>query len=43
MKEELYSCKLYKPGNITLTVYQGKVDKHVLILSTMRKNIISSW
>lgn len=39
MKEELHSCKLYKSGDITLTVYQGKVKKHVLILSTMHKDI----
>ena len=39
MKEKLYSCKLYKCGNTTLTVYQGKVNKHMLILSTMHNNI----
>ena len=36
MKEELYSCKLYKSEDvITLTAYRKKVIKHVLILSTM--------
>ena len=35
MKEDLHSCKLYKSGNITLTAYQGKVNKHLLILSTV--------
>ena len=40
MKEKLYSCKLYKCGDTTLTAYQEKVNKHVLILSTMQKNII---
>jgi len=39
MKEELHSCKLYKSGDITLTAYQGKVNKHVLILSTMHSDI----
>ena len=37
--EDLYSCQLYKAGDITLTAYQGKVNKHVLILSTMHKDI----
>ena len=39
IKEDLHSCKLYESGDITLTVYQGKVNKHVLILSTMHKDI----
>jgi len=34
MKEELHSCKLYKSEDITLTAYQGKVNKHVVILSS---------
>ena len=37
--KDLHSCKLYKSGDITLTAYQGKVNKHVLILSTMHKDI----
>ena len=37
MKEDLHLCKLYKSGDITLTAYQGKVNKHVL--TTMHKNI----
>ena len=39
MKEDLHSCKLYESGDITLTVYQGKVNKHVLIPSSMHKDI----
>ena len=39
MKEDLYSSKLFKFGDITLTAYQRKVNKHVLILSTMHKDI----
>ena len=39
MKEDLHSCKLYKSGDVTLTAYQGKENKHVLILSTMHKDI----
>ena len=39
MKEDLHSYKLYKSGDITLTAYQGKVNKHVLILSTKHKDI----
>ena len=34
--KDLYSCKLYKSGDITLTAYQEKVNKHV---STMHENI----
>ena len=37
--KDLRSCKLYKSGNITLAAYQEKVNKHVLILSTMHKDI----
>ena len=37
MKEEIHFCKLYKSGDSTLTAYQGKVNKHVLILSTTHK------
>ena len=39
MKEELHSCKLYRCGYTTLTAYEGKVNKHVLILSTMHNDI----
>ena len=39
MKEKLHSCKLYKCGDTTLTAYQIKVNKHVLILSTMQNDI----
>ena len=39
MKEDLHSWKLYKSGDITLTAYQGKVNKHMLMLSTMHKDI----
>ena len=38
-KEDVHSCKQYKSGDITLTAYQGKVNKHVLVLSTMHKDI----
>jgi len=38
MKEQRHSCKLYKSGDITLNAYQGKVNKHVLILRTMHKD-----
>ena len=40
MKKELHSCKLYKCGDTILTVYQGKVNKHVLILNTMRNELL---
>ena len=39
IKEELHSCKLYKCGDVTLTAYEEKVNKHVLILSTMHIDI----
>ena len=39
MKEELHFCKLYKCGDSTLTAHQGKVNKHVLILSTEHNDI----
>ena len=39
MKEKLHSCKLYKCGDTTLTAYQGKMNRHVLILSTMDMDI----
>ena len=39
MKEELHSCKLYKCGDTTLIAYQEKVNKQVLILSTMHNDI----
>ena len=35
----LMSCKLYKSGSITLTVQQGTVNKPVLTLCTMNKDI----
>ena len=37
--EDLHACKLCKSEDITLSAYQGKVTKHVLILSTMHKDI----
>ena len=40
--EDLHSCKLCESGDITLTAYQGKVNKHMLILSTMHKDITIS-
>lgn len=42
MKDELYSTKVYKHDEMTLTVYQGKPNKNVLILSTMHKNVAIS-
>ena len=39
MKEPLYSTTLYKSGDVTMTVYQGKAKKNVAILSTFRQNI----
>ena len=39
MKEDLHSCKPYKSGDITLNAYQEKVNKNVLILSTMHKDL----
>ena len=39
IKEELHSCKFYKCGDSTQTACQGKVNKYVLILNTMHKDI----
>ena len=39
MKELLYSTTLYKFGDVTMTIYQGKAKKNVAILSTLRQNI----
>ena len=39
MKEPLYSTTLYKSGDATMTVYQGKTKKNVAILSTLHQNI----
>ena len=39
MKEPLYSTALYKSGDVTKTVYQGKTKKNVAILSTLHQNI----
>ena len=39
MKEPLYSTTLYKSGDVTMTVYQGKTKKNVAILSTLHQNI----
>lgn len=38
-RENLYSSKIYKHENLTLTVYQGKPNKNVLLLSTMHPNV----
>lgn len=38
-KEELYSTVVLKKDDITLTVYQGKHKKNVLLLSTMHTDI----
>ena len=39
IKEPLYSTTLYKSGDITMIVYQGKTKKIVAILSTLHQNI----
>ena len=39
MKESLYSTALYKCGDVTMTVYQGKAKKNVAILSTLHQKI----
>ena len=39
MKESLYSTTIYKCGDVTMTVYQGKTKKNVAILSTIHQNI----
>ena len=39
MKEPLYSTTLYKSGDVTMTVYQGKTKKNVAIPSTLHQNI----
>ena len=42
-KQKLYSSKILKTNvNITLTVYQGKPSKNVLLLSTVHKNVTIS-
>ena len=39
MKEPLYSTTLYKSGDVTMTVYQGKARKNVVLFSTLHQNI----
>ena len=39
MKEPLYSITLYKSGDITMTVYEDKTKKNVVIFSTLHQNI----
>ena len=39
MKESLYSTTLYRSGDVTMTVCQGKTKKNVAILSTLHQNI----
>ncbi|GBP60673.1 PiggyBac transposable element-derived protein 4 [Eumeta japonica] len=41
-KEELYKTSLLKTGDTTLTVYQTKPNKNVLMLSTMHQDITIS-
>ncbi|XP_066961886.1 piggyBac transposable element-derived protein 4-like [Macrobrachium rosenbergii] len=38
-KAPLHSTKILKNNNMTLTVYQGKTNKNVLLLSTVHKNV----
>lgn len=35
----LYSTQVYKHGDATLTSYQGKVNKNILVLSTMHPSV----
>ncbi|XP_068205034.1 piggyBac transposable element-derived protein 4-like [Palaemon carinicauda] len=39
MKDNLYSTKLYKSGDMTLTVYQGKLKKNVVVFSTFHQDV----
>ena len=39
MKEPLYSITLYKFGDVTMTVYEDKTKKNVVIFSTLHQNI----
>jgi len=39
MKEPLHSTTLYKSGDATMTVYQGKAKKNVIILTTLHPSI----
>ena len=39
MKEPLYFSIIVKSNDITLTIYQGKPSKNVLILSTMHRTV----
>ena len=39
VKYPLYDCKFYKNDDASLTVYQGKKNKHVILLSTMHSSI----
>jgi len=38
-KHPLYDCKFYKNDHASLTVYQGKKNKNVIIMSTMHPSI----
>ena len=39
IKEPLYSTTLYESGDVTITVYQGKARKNVVLFSTLHQNI----
>ena len=39
IKEPLYYTTLYKSGDVTMTVYQGKTKKNMVIRSTLHQNI----
>jgi len=39
MEKPLHSTTLYKSGDATMTVYQGKAKKTVIILSTLHPGI----
>ena len=39
MKQELYSTEAYKCESSILTVYQGKANKSVIVLSTLHPHV----
>ena len=42
MKAELYSTLVLNSNNISLTVYQGKRSKNVILLSSLHKSVVCS-
>jgi len=43
MKETLHSTTLYKSGDVTMTVYQGKAKKNVGTVNKIRKKVPAYW